>query len=468
MAKITLTFDVPDDVAEQLKELEARLKRLEADRIGVEDAIPEDDIDVVTKGIALSLKRRSLQCLDVDATRILVDGKPHAKVGRYEATYYTREGPVEVTRSLFRECGVRNGPTVDTVSLRTGAIDGWLPKAAKAAAFLMQQGTSREAEATARELGILPYSRSSFERVGHDVGQLYSVVRYDVEDALIRSYALPREARSISVSLDRVAVPFEEPRKRNAGRPRHGEPKRPINRVWHMVYVATVTIHDGDGVALHTIRYGRVPMRGSEDLVAGMLGDVKVLLKRRPSLRIVLLTDGASDVVDALDAQFTAEALGTTPVRMIDFWHVTEKLGAAARVIHGGGAADVIARWKLLLLNTMSAPSQIKRELLASKKRDVVVGDERPVHAAITYLENQVDRMNFVAARSVGLPIGSGNVEATCKSLVGQRLVRSGSRWKPSTAQHIIDLRALALSSRWDDAMAIMLKSQLHQVRRVA
>jgi hypothetical protein len=116
----------------------------------------------------------------------------------------------------------------------------------------------------------------------------------------------------------------------------------------------------------------------------------------------------------------------------------------------------------------MSAPSQIKRELLASKKRDVVVGDERPVHAAITYLENQVDRMNFVAARSVGLPIGSGNVEATCKSLVGQRLVRSGSRWKPSTAQHIIDLRALALSSRWDDAMAIMLKSQLHQVRRVA
>jgi RHS repeat-associated protein len=43
MAKIT--FDVPDDVAEQLRELEARLKRLEADKIGVEDAIPEDDIE---------------------------------------------------------------------------------------------------------------------------------------------------------------------------------------------------------------------------------------------------------------------------------------------------------------------------------------------------------------------------------------------------------------------------------------
>jgi hypothetical protein len=158
----------------------------------------------------------------------------------------------------------------------------------------------------------------------------------------------------------------------------------------------------------------------------------------------------------------------TLTLTVIDFWHVAEKLGAAARVIHGRAAADVIGRWKMLLLNTMSAPSQIKRELLGSKKRDVVVGDERPVHAAITYIENQVDRMNFVAARSVGLPIGSGNVEATCKSLVGQRLVRSGSRWKPSTAQHIIDLRALALSSRWDAAMAMVLKSQMHQVRRVA
>jgi hypothetical protein len=466
MARITL--DVPDDVAEQLKELEARLKKLEADKIGTEDAIPEGDIDAVTSGIALSLKRRSLQGLDINAERILVDGEPHAKVGRYEATYYTREGPVQVTRSLFRKCGARNAATVDTVSLRVGAVDGWLPETAKAAAFLMQQGTSREAEATSRAVAVLPYSRSSFERVAHVVGERYRVVRYDVEDALIRGYAIPREARSVSVSLDRVAVPFEEAKARLAGRPRKNGPKRPIDRVWHMVYVATVTLHDRQGEALHTIRYGRVPDYGSHDLVAGMLGDVKALLKRRPHLRVVLLTDGAPDMVDALDEQFTADALGTQPLRMIDFWHVAEKLGAAARVIHGKCADSVVSAWKMLLLNTMRAPSLIMRDLIASKKSDIVVGDERPVHAAITYLENQVDRMNYVAARTAGLPIGSGNVEATCKSLVGQRLVRSGSRWKPTTAQHIIDLRALALSSRWDDAMTMTLKYERHQVLRVA
>ena len=55
----------------------------------------------------------------------------------------------------------------------------------------------------------------------------------------------------------------------------------------------------------------------------------------------------------------------------------------------------VVRRWKMLLLNALRAASLIKTEPLASNKRGVVVGDERPVHAAITYLENQVDCMNF-------------------------------------------------------------------------
>jgi hypothetical protein len=56
---------------------------------------------------------------------------------------------------------------------------------AREMAHAVQQGPSREAEASAREFGRLPYSRASFERVAHLVGALAVADHQDIEDALI-------------------------------------------------------------------------------------------------------------------------------------------------------------------------------------------------------------------------------------------------------------------------------------------
>ena len=86
----------------------------------------------------------------------------------------------------------------------------------------------------------------------------------------------------------------------------------------------------------------------------------------------------------------------------------------------------------------------------------------------MTYLTNNADRMNYAAARAAGLNIGSGTVEATCKSLVQVRMCRSGARWRPDTAQALLSLRALALSDRWDSAVALTLAPLRREVRRTA
>ncbi len=147
-------------------------------------------------------------------------------------TYYTLAGPLKMPRTLYRELGAGDAPTVDVISLRTGAIaDDWLPQTARAMAHELQMATSREAEKTSKETGRLPYSRASFERVPREVRALYLRYRADIQDDLVRSLEIPTKARSVSVSLDRASEPMEEPIARGPGRPRKGAPK--IKRVFH-------------------------------------------------------------------------------------------------------------------------------------------------------------------------------------------------------------------------------------------
>ena len=413
----------------------------------------------------------ALSALDVDAPHIWLKGQLHVKVVRSATTFHSQAGDVPVTRTLYRRVGDRNGPTVDPVALRAGAVDGeWLPGAARDMAYLLSQGTSREAEATAREMGRLPYSRSSFERIGHAVGEMHVEHHQHVEELLIEAYEIPRDVRSISASLDRVSVPMEEPLPRPVGRPRKGAAKKPIERVYRMAYCGTVTLHDAEGAALHTIRYGTMPAGDVEALCEGMASDVLAIMKKRRGLAVMLLNDGAPEMWNLLDEAFDAETFAHVEIhRLIDFWHTLEKLSAAAQVIDGKAAAPArLARWKLLLLNRVKAREVILDELLASGKEHLHVGEERPVHDAITYLTNNAERMNYVSARHHQLPIGSGNVEATCKSLVGVRMKRAGSRWKTDTGEHVVHLRALALSDRWTEAMDVTLRPPRCRIRLAA
>ncbi len=208
--------------------------------------------------------RAILQSLDIDVPAVVIGGERYTRVGRCDGQYHTLAGSVSVERSLYRRSGTRGGQAeakvVDAVSLRAGVVgDGWLPRTARVMAHEVQKATSREAEATGCEYGRLPYSRSSFERVAHLGGAPAVVGHQDIEDALIDAYEVPGEARSVSVSLDRVSVPMEEPRPRPVGRPRKDAPKRPVARNFRMASCATVTLHDENGEALHTIRHGAMP-----------------------------------------------------------------------------------------------------------------------------------------------------------------------------------------------------------------
>ena len=338
---------------------------------------------------------------------------------------------------------------------------------ARAMSYAVQQGTSREAQRTAQEFARLPYARVSFERVAHLVGALAVADHQDIEDVLIDAVEVPVEACSVSVSLDRVSVPMEEPRPRPVGRPKKSAPKKPVERIFRMAYCGTVTLHDKDGTGRYAIRYGCMPEGDILGLRDRMVADVATLRSKRPDMKIQLLCDGAPEMWNLLEEGFTPK-FGDELYRHVDFYHLTEKLGAAARVLEGSAAAgERLGGWKQALLHRSSAAVDIHKELVASG-RDEGVGTDHPVHEAITYLQShgcETDRMNYAQARRLGLALGTGNVEATCKSLFEMRMKRCGARWKKDTGQHIVQLRAFALSDRWEPAIELTLRPLRQAVR---
>ncbi|MCC7173432.1 MAG: ISKra4 family transposase [Planctomycetes bacterium] len=410
----------------------------------------------------------SLSSLDQDADRVLIDGVLHVRVLRDAvAEYKTRVGAVPVARSLFRPEGQRNAKTVNTVTLRSGAIeDEWLPDTASAMAYRLARGTSREAEQAAEVERTLPYSHSSFEKIGHAVGKEMMEQRVEIEEALIAELAITKEAHSISVALDRTSMPMEESRPRPVGRPRKGAAKRPIEVVYRMAWTGTVTLHDDEGKALHTIRYGRMPHEDGHSLAEALASDALALCRRCPRLEIVTLGDGAEQIQTLLATHVDEETFGCAIRRLIDLWHVLEKLGDALKVIEGDEANRKrrLADYRRRLCTHRHAPETILSELRASGREDVTNSD-CPVHAAITYFENQGDLMAYVEARRDGLPVGSGNVEATCKSLFGLRMKRPGARWKTETGGEVITMRAHLLSDRWNRASEIALPAPRVEIR---
>lgn len=410
-----------------------------------------------------------------DDPRLWIGDTLHVRVAPVATTYYGLAGPVAVTRWRYRPADDPCAATVDPIALRVGAVRGtWLPATAEAMAFLLQQSPQREAERTAHLLQVLPYSDSSFHRVTQALGERWVKHRDAIEEVLIERMRIPEEATGITVSLDRVATPMEEARKRPRGRPRKGAARRPVARVWRMSYCATATMHDANGRSLHTLRYGAMPGCDPDtEIVTALRNDVAALRARRPDLKVGLLCDGAVEMWNLLHGGFTEELLETAIRELVDLWHLLQKVAKAMRTRYSEArTASELRSWKLRLLNRSNAATALRDELRSwlEVTEDEPLGEGDPLKEAVGFLTRQLraNRLNYAAARRAGQPVGSGPVEASCKCVFNVRMKRSGARWKEASAGNIINLRATALSDRWDDAMELLHLAARAKVRRAA
>ncbi len=366
------------------------------------------------------------------------EGRTWRSVTEDGRTYLTLRGPMRVTRKRYR--AVRNGPTRCLFEERRGVMArGTMPDLGEAILQTYADVPGDEAAKLITTLTGHSISPSRIKRFVVDESTAMLEQESDLFDSVLRKAPVPTDAATLVISVDALSL-----RLRKEG--------------WKQATVATLTFLDGDGEPIrrgagtHTIRIAEMPEPGKLTIMDRVGREVRALVEQRPDLSLEVVVDGANDLRTHLLDLFP-EALHLT-----DFFHVAEHLAAALRLLYptdDARRADQRARWCHKLKHKRGTPWRLWRWLRDEMNREedpVSPWAQREIEKHAEYIYNQREWMKYPQAVEANAALGSGVVEAACKTLVTQRLKVSGASWSRPGAAGVLYLRSLLQSGRFEHA----------------
>lgn len=394
----------------------------------------------------------AMSAADESAEAVEVQGKTLRRVLRSPQTFMTAAGEVVLERWLYADRSEDRPRALSPMEKRLGIVEGfWTPEAASRGLWMVAQLTpAKVAEALERVSTMTP-SRASLDRLAKAVSSRWEQDREALDATLREGLVLPEGTASVVVSLDGVLAPMEgaDPIAHQIAAEEAGHaPRGPAG--YREIGCATLSFCDAKGELLSAIRMARAPEAKKATLKGQLLSELGAVLQRQPGLRVVKVADAAAD-----NWEFLSEAVGPG-AEAIDFFHAGEHLHAALAAVYGEGKRETRLRYEELssvLREDVGGVDRVIRALEYLRKK---AGTNAVVTRELAFFRKHRGRMKYAELRAEGLAIGSGVVEAACKSLVAQRLKLSGMRWSAKGAQSILTLRGWDQSERFDQAWALL------------
>ena len=161
------------------------------------------------------------------------------------------------------------------------------------------------------------------------------------------------------------------------------------------------------------------------------------------ALKVVFLGDGATWVWEVARVNFPGA------VHILDFYHGAEHLEELCDALFGKASdksKSQLDTWRICLkedgIDAVIAAAQAALPRGGPRRKEA--------KKQIAYFRKNRDRMLYATFRAAGYFIGSGVVEAGCRTVVGARLKQSGMFWSSEGAQNILAIRTAILSNRFD------------------
>ena len=374
-------------------------------------------------------------------------GKGHrARFVEYRAKeVVTVLSPAKVTRAYYHcdPCG--EGVTPKDVAL--DIVDtGFSPGVRR---MMGQVGGKEAFEDGQKDLEVLAgvvVTTKAAERVSESIGKQIEQQNQREQKQIMSGRVVPFSSKGVIpkmyIAIDGTGVPVvKRETEGRKGKDKTGQAK---TREAKLGCVFTQTTVDSEGYAVRdegsTTYVGAIETSGpfGNRIYAEAVG--RGIARAQ---KVIVLGDGAKWIWGIADEHFP----GATQI--VDLYHAREHLAKVAKLVHG-------------------STSKKCREWFSARRQELDAGDVKTITAALSrlrpkekavrkeiktemeYFQRNAQRMRYAEFRNQGLFVGSGVVEAGCKTIIGQRLKLSGMHWTVKGANAIIALRCCQMSNRWE------------------
>jgi len=176
--------------------------------------------------------------------------------------------------------------------------------------------------------------------------------------------------------------------------------------------------------------------------------------------RIMVLGDGAVWIGNTAielfrfpDARDPTERPPPEVIRAVDWYHATEHVWAATELVHGTRDSEEAKRWVKHWETCLweKGDAQGLAEEIQQKAADHRGERREDLVRAANYFRNNAEGMRYQKFREMGLPVGSGPVEGSCKFVAQSRCKKVGQRWLKDGLNRILALRLFRLNDRWNE-----------------
>jgi hypothetical protein len=159
----------------------------------------------------------------------------------------------------------------------------------------------------------------------------------------------------------------------------------------------------------------------------------------------VVMGDGAEWIWNLAEQHFPGA------VQIVDLYHARQHLWDLARRLYNNDERNQKA-WIQVHQKRLLDKGKIERLVLSLRSTESINAEVlEKIRTEADYFQRNAERMRYPKFRRQHLFIGSGVIEAGCKTVIGSRLKQSGMFWTVRGANSIIALRCCQLNGRFED-----------------